>query len=791
MINLTLISFSASSILSTSPLFTMHNYFVSNSNFKFFNPIIFYNINSITLQKGLFDHGLGPLINSDTPVHEYFDPNVPSIIDHTNEKCLCIIRDCIFKDIAMIESSFISIGNESSFYLTDCLFAACTTEKNPFIFISTRACKLGHICVFDVKGTGSDFGYKRNTLFIATDIPSNSFFKLVYSTFIGKDETDRSNVFEFKGQCALQIQCNNFSKWHSSTNDDTGKDRYIVSIIGPACLNWQMNTLFDMDSKQFILYLNTQDSNIQYKHYVGFTNFFNNKYGRFLICISMQANTQLHICDCVFKNNFDYSNNINRYINQEHNDLMFSVINCIFDDFMHLDNCKNPTIINSNINNAATSFEFAHFVTNTACVGDSIDAFACNNDTCPDGRGCSNDAFDFTSNQIKFTEKFHTRFNTPTPTPTQYFTESLKFSNSLLFSSSFYFSESKYFSFTDYFSKSSFFSSSYEFSKSDAFHETDPFTKSNYFTKSDVFHETDQFTKSNYFTKSDAFHETGRFSKSAYFTKSDAFHKTDQFSKSMLFSESNDFTKSNIFEPTMNFVHTKSFSLSLTFLNSIKFSESNAFSQSIKFSKSFYFSKTSDFTISGYFTYSTDFSSSDVFSTSFYFTKTGYFSESDIFHPSSQFQSTLYFSKSGYFSTSNVFSSSGYFNPTDYFSKTGVFSTSYSFSNSDYFHPTHHSNHFSASQSLNPKSPVNINIKQDETKTISTGAKAGIGAACAAVVGGLIALGVILIRRRKFQGIDIEEESIDIHDDIANSIVTQNPLTTFLDADDPFEDDFE
>lgn len=60
------------------------------------------------------------------------------------------------------------------------------------------------------------------------------------------------------------------------------------------------------------------------------------------------------------------------------------------------------------------------------------------------------------------------------------------------------------------------------------------------------------------------------------------------------------------------------------------------------------------------------------------------------------------------------------------------------------------------------------------------------GLALAAII-----VGLILLRRRKLVPVeDIDEEEIDHFEDKLGSVVTQNPLMTLMEDDDPFDDEF-
>lgn len=66
----------------------------------------------------------------------------------------------------------------------------------------------------------------------------------------------------------------------------------------------------------------------------------------------------------------------------------------------------------------------------------------------------------------------------------------------------------------------------------------------------------------------------------------------------------------------------------------------------------------------------------------------------------------------------------------------------------------------------------------------------GIGLTCTAVVAAAILVSVFLLRRKKLVPEEFEDETIDIFDENANSIITQNPLNNLMSDDDPFEDEF-
>lgn len=140
------------------------------------------------------------------------------------------------------------------------------------------------------------------------------------------------------------------------------------------------------------------------------------------------------------------------------------------------------------------------------------------------------------------------------------------------------------------------------------------------------------------------------------------------------------------------------------------------------------------------------------------------------------------------FSDSSNLGSTVYFSKSRIFTKTEEFSYSSFYSNSDEFSL---SIHFSPSKTLILKNIIKVDINSDQTNNISTGMKIGIGVACGVAVLGLVVVGLFLLRRRKLNNIDLEEETVEIAEDITSSTVNQNPLVNFMSKDDPFMDEFE
>ena len=55
-----------------------------------------------------------------------------------------------------------------------------------------------------------------------------------------------------------------------------------------------------------------------------------------------------------------------------------------------------------------------------------------------------------------------------------------------------------------------------------------------------------------------------------------------------------------------------------------------------------------------------------------------------------------------------------------------------------------------------------------------------------------VGFGLFIFKRRKLANDDdVDEETIDVVEDTINHTVTQNPLSSFMDVDDPFKNEFE
>ena len=114
--------------------------------------------------------------------------------------------------------------------------------------------------------------------------------------------------------------------------------------------------------------------------------------------------------------------------------------------------------------------QLSHFATENVCNGVyNKDAHGCQNDECPDLMGCPIGAFDFGNEDIQHTPKYHPDIDTPSLSPTKYFTQSSQFTFSRIFSNSEMFSSSKMFFNSNAFDDSNCFSKSKSFVRSSNF----------------------------------------------------------------------------------------------------------------------------------------------------------------------------------------------------------------------------------------------------------------------------------------------------------------------------------
>ena len=481
MFNLTVISFSLLSSYSISPIFTGNSNCILNSQFKFFYSTLLFNINNLHLEKSTFSHGIGAVVISENTkklyikdVNEnyadlvYTSENITYIANENNEvtKTVFIIRDCLFLQMQVSEKdALIQFTGNPTVYITSLTFDACKVKKS-LIYLNSKATTLSHICCSKLhKIDGSD------ALFLYSSTKVSSFFKMVYSTITGTNEymSNVQRIMYFHGTSAFKVQCMNVSNFII----DKQETYEIFEFTSPSCLHMLMNTYHDLDGNAIFIISNSMLER-QNGFYIANNNFLNNKFYKGCLSLKLARDSYIYITDCAFTcQDGSTGNFINRYEGGDSKRVM--IVNCVFsknlNDFNHgwaeSQNCKveEPT---KNV--------LAHYVVEGYCHGVVHEhAYGCNNDTCPADKGCEANAFKFPSDEVSYTEKFHSDIDTPTPSPTVAFSQSIAFTYSSLFTLSSIFTKSSKFTFSKIFTQSS------------------KFTKSDYFIKIKVIHKICHF----------------------------------------------------------------------------------------------------------------------------------------------------------------------------------------------------------------------------------------------------------------------------------------------------------
>lgn len=765
--------------------------------YSFFNkiitPILFFKQEQLELNKNFFINEIGSFIfnngNEYTSLNNfYMNESNFSKITTSSDKHLFSITECLFDRVIDSEESspFIFIGsNDVTFYMTICTFNNCKFEPS-IIELKSRANTISHICC-------NNLFYSDNKdvegFFLKATPTANSFIIIYYSSIVGTDQSNNpKSIVKIDSSVSIKFQCMNLSNIKTMNTENC----HVFHMVNPSCLNLMMSTFQSLTSYR-VIWINPQRKG--FKYYIGMCNFYSNTCTDSLIYFDMNE-VQACIGNCIFKSN-SHSYTINANYNKKS---FVSIENCVFDSTKNI-NIENHTCINCTFSKQdIKTHTLAHYIVENVCLGvKNDDAYGCKNESCPDNVGCDPDAFKFQPEDVSYTEMFHPDVDTPTPSPTIAFTESSKFSYSSSFSDSIDFTESSKFT------RSKPFSETSGFTKTNMFSKTDYFTTSNAFSKSSMFSESDNFTYSMYFTYSSFFSETGEFTKTGYFSQTTNFTISNDFTKSMMFSESDNFTNSmqftfsSYFSETGKFTKTTEFTQTGHFSMTTNFTESNDFTLSASFEPTEDFDRTHKFTPSSKFSQSTDFTKSDFFSSSKDFTKSSDFEPSKAFTHSTKFTSSSVFTQSRdfhptkTFPPSKEFSRSSYFTKTDEFTHTGGFSQSGYFSESAFFTKSGdftQSNVFTSSKTYNPKAPVVIDIKSDESNGVTIGTKIGIGVAAGAVVTALIVVGIILLRKRKAMYEQFDDEGIEIRPLTESSVISQNPLMSLMSDDDPFEDEF-
>ncbi|KAK8835374.1 hypothetical protein M9Y10_011820, partial [Tritrichomonas musculus] len=306
------------------------------------------------------------------------------------------------------KDALIQFTGNPTVYITSLTFDACKVKKS-LIYLNSKATTLSHICCSKLhKIDGSD------ALFLYSSTKVSSFFKMVYSTITGTNEymSNVQRIMYFHGTSAFKVQCMNVSNFIIDEQDTYE----IFEFTSPSCLHMLMNTYHDLDGNAIFIISNSMLER-QNGFYIANNNFLNNKFYKGCLSLKLARDSYIYITDCAFTcQDGSTGNFINRYEGGDSKRVM--IVNCVFsknlNDFNHgwaeSQNCKveEPT---KNV--------LAHYVVEGYCDGVVHEhAYGCNNDTCPADKGCEANAFKFPSDEVSYTEKFHSDIDTPTPSPT-------------------------------------------------------------------------------------------------------------------------------------------------------------------------------------------------------------------------------------------------------------------------------------------------------------------------------------------------------------------------------------
>lgn len=688
--NITLLSFASSLLLSKSPLFVGNNINIIHGNFNKFTTLLLFNQQNFFIQGSLFNKGLSGIvkINTAKDINQFqkdYEDKIYgnyTIIKYLNHsfamsnrfdshtfKTSYTILDCSFIGIDAKNNENLQIliyfNSQCSIYISDTTFYNCQCINNLVTLEHSRCCTLTHIC-------GKSNYVESGAEFLYVEARHDDFFILSYSTFIAR--TDGKSQSVIRANHGHQYhRCQNFSNF-----DLQGDQSLILDTDAPNCFSQMIITYNNI--KRILMKisgnikeslpnkLEGQNKTIECSMIACIGNRYDFYYGE----MTNGNSLIIYFTDCFYtlnsngerKNFFTANGNydLNNYI---------ILNNCLLDSNIneYTANSQNKVFFEKNgvqflSSNNISHPQYKHY-TNQYCDGpivtDTSIANGCGVDDCFAKEKC-NKTIGIPTDAAPYETIIHTDLQTASFTPTE------KFSKSSLFSYSEYFSQSTSFSF------SSFFTSSNVFSFSNKFSGSSSFSKSTIFTLSDYFSNSLEFSTSAIFSNSKVFSLTVDFTKSLIFTQS------------LNFSESKDFTKSIVFTQTTDFTKSLDFSISKNFSESVDFSHSSEFSRSIAFSE------TNDFSKTEFFSLSTDFTQSFPFTNSDNWNRTHTFSPSTFFSQSNNFSSSFFFSKSTYFTESKDFSKSISFSFSQNFSQTDSFTKSFYFTNSMNFDPTENFN---------------------------------------------------------------------------------------------------
>lgn len=789
--NVTILSFLTSALLSNSPAFVGKNIKMKNCNFQKFMTFLFYNQQRLDIQNTIFTKGLNGVIQRDGIIDSviingtsgYHNETIISNETFTNvingkfgENAVFKIMNCFFNEIKFNYQGIIYV-HRASFYLTDSTFSNCNGIKNPIYLDQSRCNTISHICCVN-----TTVNYE--SAFIYGDGKKGDFFIFIYSSYVGKTKEQQNGEYLTFVKYGKQYHhCLNFSNLNQ----------------GQCVVQFQSPQYF---SQRFISFENVKESTL-----IKISDSIDNyDLKSEMICVYNQVTVSWNgliyftfdglktirytIENCVFVINDNSQKNL---ISLSRQDVIFicSLINCTLNDKINIPHDADRQNIRVDNAHLITPIELPHYTKKGYCNGveNPTDIIAnCDIGECLNNDDCQ--TITFPTDVVSYTTIFHQEFHKETPTPTQSFTRSNIFSKSNAFSRSNDFSKSNIFSKSSAFSASHTFSNSDHFSQSNFFTESSSFTKTKEFTDSQKFSNSDKFTKSLLFSQSSHFSESNSFSNSKEFSPSNTHQQTSEFTKSSDFTESNTFTKSldfnatsyftnsHTFSPSHSFTSSDEFTFSKEFTKSLDFSQSNKFSMSDTFTRSLTFSFSSEFTSSIQFTSSDTFTSSECFTSSSVFTESSEFEATNEFTMSDIFSHSFYFTKSNVFDPTNSFTYSKSFSESSEFSKSVIFSSSIGFSETDSF-----------SESISFKNNVIIPVVHDDSDDDSQKMQIGIGVAIGvAAVGAGVGMFFLFYKRRKpasglFEGIEMPGKE-------TNPYMVENTLNQLMTDDDPFAKEF-
>lgn len=600
------------------------------------------------------------------------------------------------------------------------MFKSCLTKNGIIHLIRSRCLTITHTCSFDCKGNDQ-------AVFLYYKCVQEDFSICLYSTFVQTKTDNGNSVYNFKCTDGSQYyRCNNMTNCKSCA----------YQFDAPYCFSFSMMTVVDCEGTclQLSGYTTKQCEKAFNKTIENVNLFSNSNNDGYILRIAGECHYKI-----TFINSVLLCKDNKKLVTWTDGRTMTVVfINCIIN--RDLGAAGKVTFIDPTQVDFSTNYLtiLPHYTTHL-CPGPQLNdppsALGCNAGNCLDN--VCNRSIEFPENVVPYTTILHLDINTPTPSPSNGFSES------------------------DMFSQSQKFTSSGVFSISNSFHPTSKFTGSKSFTpstkfsKSIIFTQSDKFTFSSRFSVSNQFTKSLTFSASIKFTQSKSFTHSDLFSKSSCFTDSTKFTSSNKFTPSNHFDASDTFT------------PSNSFTPSDYFIPSEYFTRSYKFTSSNAFTGSYNFTSSDALTGSYKFTSSNVFSRSYKFTSSDVFTGSHKFTSSDIFTGSNEFTSSDSFTESNELTMFSIFSDSRQFSSSAVV------------------GEGNIGVGDRSSNTTKIGIIAGVSAAAAVAIIAVIAF--FIIRHRKMM---IPTSDINIMETNVNSITVENDLENLMDEDDPFKNDF-